>query len=234
MHPKSEAQITAIKNRIKGNFMFDALNPKDTKAIIDAIVPTVKKAGDVVIKQDDEGDNFYVVETGTLTCTKKFKPEEDDTFLREYKPGESFGELALLYSCPRAATVVAKEDCELWSLDRLTFTNILKMAMQKKREKYDNFLDQVEILKGLDRKEKHKLADALKDQWFEDGDYVIREGDKNGDTFFMVMEGECIATKCLEPGKPATLVKEYHPGDYFGERALLHDVPRGANIVAQT
>ena len=74
----------------------------------------------------------------------------------------------------------------------------------------------------------------MKDSWHEAGEYIIREGDKNGDQFFMVMEGECEATKALEPGKPAQLVKEYQPGDYFGERALLHDVPRGANIVAKT
>ena len=48
----------------------------------------------------------------------------------------------------------------------------------------------------------------------------------------MIMEGECIATKMIEPGKPAQTVKEYKAGDYFGERALLYDVPRAANIVA--
>ena len=46
---------------------------------------------------------------------------------------------------------------------------------------YDEFLDQVEILKTLSKDEKYKLADALKDQWHEPGDYVIKEGDKNGD-----------------------------------------------------
>ena len=51
--------------------MFDSLNPVETKSIIDAIVPTSKKAGDVIIKQGDDGDNFYVVEKGLLTCTKK-------------------------------------------------------------------------------------------------------------------------------------------------------------------
>lgn len=135
--------------------MFDALNPKDTKAIIDAIIPTKKADGDVVIKEGDDGDNFYVVEAGALTCTKRLKPEDaEDTFLKEYKPGESFGELALLYNAPRAATIVAKGDVELWSLDRMTFTHILKTAVQKKRELYDEFLDQVEILKTLSADER--------------------------------------------------------------------------------
>ena len=65
--------------------MFDALNPKDTKAIIDAIVPTEKKAGDVIIKEGDDGDNFYVVESGNLDCTKRLKPEDaEDTHLKVY------------------------------------------------------------------------------------------------------------------------------------------------------
>jgi len=62
VHPKTELQITAIKKRIEGNFMFDTLNPVDTKSIIDAILPATKKEGDMIIKQGDDGDNFYVVE----------------------------------------------------------------------------------------------------------------------------------------------------------------------------
>lgn len=122
-----------------------------------------------------------MVESGHLDCSKVFNEGEAETYLKEYKPGESFGELALLYNAPRAATIVAKENVELWSLDRYTFSHILKTAMQKKREKYDAFLDQVEILKTLEKFEKHKLADALKDSWHESGEYIIREGDKNGD-----------------------------------------------------
>jgi len=215
--------------------MFDSLNPVETKSIIDAIVPTSRKAGDVIIKQGDDGDNFYVVEKGQLTCTKKLKPDEDETFLKEYVPGESFGELALLYNAPRAATIVAKtDDVQLWSLDRNTFNHIIKTAVQKKREKYDQFLDRVEILKCMEKQERTKLADAFKEEWFEKDDFIIREGDKNGDQFFMIIEGECVATKVLEPGKPAQVVKQYQPGDYFGERALLLDVPRAANILAMS
>lgn len=161
--------------------MFDSLNPVDTKSIIDAILPTSKKAGESIIQQGDDGDNFYVVESGTLTCTKKFKADEPEIFLKEYVPGESFGELALLYNAPRAATIVAKTDVTLWSLDRNTFNNIIKSAVQKKRDKYDHFLDNVQILKCMEKQERTKLADAFKEEWYEEGDYIIKEGDKNGD-----------------------------------------------------
>lgn len=50
----------------------------------------------------------------------------------------------------------------------------------------------------------------------------------------MIIDGQCVATKVLEPGKPAQAVKSYNPGEYFGERALLLDVPRAANIVAKS
>jgi len=86
----------------------------------------------------------------------------------------------------------------------------------------------------MDRQERAKLADAFKEEWYEAGDYIIKEGDKDGSSFYMIIEGDCIATKVLEPGKPAAQVKQYAPGDYFGERSLLRDTPRAANIVAQS
>ena len=76
------------------------------------------KKGQYVIKQNDDGEVLYVVDKGELDCFKKFTKDADDTYLKTYVPGESFGELALLYNCPRAASIVAKEDSTLFSLDR--------------------------------------------------------------------------------------------------------------------
>ena len=53
--------------------------------------------------------------------------------MKTYQPGEAFGELALLYNAPRAATIVAKTNCVLWQLDRSTFNHIVKDASQQKR-----------------------------------------------------------------------------------------------------
>jgi cAMP-dependent protein kinase regulator len=80
---------------------------------------------------------MYVVETGTLACTKVFAGNTEPTALKEFQPGEGFGELALLYNAPRAATITAKTDCILWSLDRETFNHIVKDAAARKRERYE-------------------------------------------------------------------------------------------------
>ena len=98
------------------------------------------KPGESIIKQGEEGDNLYVVESGTLSCSKLFAGNKEPTFLKKFQPGDSFGELALLYNAPRAATVIADTDAVLWSLDRNTFNHIAKDAASKKREKYEQFL----------------------------------------------------------------------------------------------
>ena len=158
--------------------MFSALNNSELEIVLSAMQNIKKHPGDLIIKEGDDGDNLYVVESGTLTCTKHFvklnkiyfyviqKGNPEPTFLKEYQPGDAFGELALLYNAPRAATIVAKTATELWSLDRNTFNHIVKNAAAQKRIKYEDFLKGVPILQNMDTYERSKLADAIKEAWY--------------------------------------------------------------------
>ena len=144
--------------------MFSGLSEDEFGIVINAMQEAKFKEGQVVIQEGDDGDNLYVVEQGKLGCTKVLKGVS--THLKDYSPGEAFGELALLYNAPRAATITASEDCRLWSLDRQTFNHIVKDAAARKRERYEAFLAKVKILQNIEPYERLKLSDAFKEQHF--------------------------------------------------------------------
>ena len=78
----------------------------------------------------------------------------------------------------------------------------------------------------MDVYERSKIADAIKEQKVQKDQMIIKRGDQ-GDIFYILLEGEAVAT--LDDNKP---VMTYKPGDYFGELALLRGEPRAANVIA--
>ncbi len=225
---KTEEQKNKIKKRIISSFLFSNLDQKELEIVINAMDEKKYKPNENVITQGESGDCLYVVEEGNLDCTKHFTEDGEEKYLKTYIPGESFGELALLYNAPRAATIKAKTDCILWVLDRETFNNIVKDSAQKKREKYENFLKKVDILSTIDSYELTQICDALKNEVYNKGDFIIREGE-SGNVFYILEEGEAIATKAFDGGDVQE-IKRYGPGEYFGERALIKGEPRFCNI----
>ena len=231
--PKTNEQIERIKDRCMLSFIFNSLDDKELKTVIDSFEEKKYSAGQNVITQGEEGDVLYLVDSGELDCEKVFKSGDPPTYLKTYKQGESFGELALLYNAPRAATIRAKTDATCWALDRECFNNIVKDAAIKKREKYENTLKKVEILKSIDPYELGQICDALKTQNFEKGETIIKQGDR-GDVFYILDEGKAHAEKVFEDGNVPQNVKDYESGGYFGELALLKGEPRAATIIADT
>ena len=146
------------------------------------------------------------------------------------EPGGSFGELALMYNAPRAATVMSAEaGCTLWALDRITFRRILMDSTFQRRRLYESFLEEVPLLSTLTKYERSKIADALETQKFPAGTTIIKEGDA-GEAFYLLESGEAEAYK----NGTENPVKHYTKGDYFGELALLNDAPRAASVISKT
>ncbi|KAG7242904.1 hypothetical protein INR49_018159 [Caranx melampygus] len=214
--------------------------------IFDAMFPVTHIAGETVIQQDsmlladvtppdplarfkgDEGDNFYVIDQGEVDC-KVYVNGEWVTSIGE---GGSFGELALIYGTPRAATVKAKTDLKLWGIDRDSYRRILMGSTLRKRKMYEEFLSKVSILESLDKWERLTVADALEPVQFEDGEKIVVQGEP-GDDFFIITEGIASVLQRRSDNEEYVEVGRLGPSDYFGEIALLLNRPRAATVVAR-
>jgi len=73
-----------------------------------------------------------------------------DNHIHTYDNRGAFGELALLYNMPRAASIKAITLGTLWAMDRQTFRRIVLKAAYRKRKMYENLIDEVPMLKSLE------------------------------------------------------------------------------------
>lgn len=108
--PKNDETKDKIRARLSKSFLFNSLDERDFEIVIDAMKEVKLSPDDVVIREGDDGDYLYVVEKGQLQCSKIFPGNTEPTNLIVYQPGGAFGELALLYNAPRAATITAIDD----------------------------------------------------------------------------------------------------------------------------
>jgi CRP-like cAMP-binding protein len=115
------------------------------------------KEGVSAIKQGELGDNLYVVESGTFNVFVNQKQ------VATRGKGTCFGELALMYNSPRAATVTAATHCVVWVVDRFTFRRIVTDLSEKRFGVYVGFLKKVELLMPLAEYERKKIAEALEE-----------------------------------------------------------------------
>lgn len=233
VHPKTPQQYAEIKSSLAQSIVFSSLPPANVEQVVNAFKgPQAVPARGVVITQGKEvasGEGaLFIVERGVLDVYKAAPgaSQPGDVVATYNARGQIFGELALLYNCPRAATVVARTDSLLWSIDRDTFTNLVRKAHMETRQRHERFLATVDLMKGLTNDERAKIADVLRVRTCERGEAIFRQGEQ-GKEFFLLEKGRAVASV---PGHG--VVKEYGPGEYFGELALLHGAPRAADVYA--
>ena len=164
------------------------------------------------------GDCLYVIASG------EFDVYVNDRKVAVRGKGTMFGELALMYNSPRAATVVANQDSVVWMIDRFTFRRIVTGLSAQKFDVYVKFLKNVQLLVPLADYERKKIAEALEEVSFAAGHTVFHQGSE-GDAMYIVYQGE---VKILKDDQEVMRCKV---GDYFGERALLTSEPRAATAV---
>lgn len=237
VHPKDEAQkqrlLKTLKEHDKMQVLLGHLDAAKMEDLVNAFYLKEVPSGVDIIKQGADGDCLYIVDDGTVdifVARGTTTPGDKGTKVLSIGAGALFGELALMYNAPRAATVCCTSPVKAFALDAMDFKMLLASAGAAQYARYEGWLQEVELLKTLNHYELASLADILDSECFDGGEDIIKQGEA-GDKFYILEDG--IATAYISGQGGEKEVKRYEAkGEYFGEIALLTNAPRKATIRA--
>jgi cGMP-dependent protein kinase len=185
--PKTIEDIKLMVAAVKRNRNLQTVMTMEDKlcnAMIEMAWKTEVKAGTNVIEEGDlDSDCFYIVAEGTLEVFV------NGVQVLNINKGGSFGELALLYYAPRAATVTASTNSVLWVIDRSHFKAILNRTTEEHLHRYVKHMHHMDGMEKLPKRVRMEVANALEEYRFNEGDVIYRFGEPL-DSFWFFIEGE--------------------------------------------
>ena len=208
----------------------------------DAIEPLLQEEhydfGDVIVKQGDPADAFYVLTTGRARALK-IRADAEEIPLGVLKPGDSFGEAALAEGGTRSATVRCSTAVDVLRIDRDDFLQLvsqepdLKQSIETtgRNRTLQSFLYQFSNFGRLPTPVLRSMIEKFKPVSVQKGNLIIREGDDAG-PLFIIEKGRARAFTALN-GREHNLAF-YREGDFFGELSILNGSPRSASVEAFT
>jgi serine/threonine protein phosphatase PrpC/CRP-like cAMP-binding protein len=117
----AQARRLALKHDVLAHMpLFARLTERELLRVMQAAQVRDFKDGDIIIREGDKGDELYIVLEGQVRVSR------EDRTLTLLGPGEHVGEMALIRSVPRSATVAAVGRAELISIRRADFFEILR------------------------------------------------------------------------------------------------------------
>eukprot|EP00535_Pseudo-nitzschia_heimii_P000106 CAMPEP_0197183386 /NCGR_PEP_ID=MMETSP1423-20130617/7790_1 /TAXON_ID=476441 /ORGANISM="Pseudo-nitzschia heimii, Strain UNC1101" /LENGTH=799 /DNA_ID=CAMNT_0042633963 /DNA_START=112 /DNA_END=2511 /DNA_ORIENTATION=- len=226
VHPKSEEDVAFLDKALGSNFIFSDLSDSERKMLIDAMQKESAGEGETVIQQGDSGDFFYICQSGKISYLC------DGKAVGSCGSGGSFGELALLYDSPRAASCVAAADSVLWKVDQGTFRHLLARSAKEGEASIIEVLTKIDLFRDLDRQTIKKFADVLSTVKYKEGQKIVEKG-QQGDVFYIVKSGQ-VRVHDIGLGDASFDDETHKAGYWFGERALMTGNPRAATVTAMT
>lgn len=225
-----------IYNAIRPNALFEFDTKEELLQIIDVFkpVPSLTK-GQCVVRQGEAGSEFYVVEDGLLSIHVRgfgggmgTGGEPSEVMMGTYTKGSSFGELALIFGSPRAATITAMTDnCKIWSLEREAYRSVISQIRYEQHKEKKAFLKKC-VVSGhafIDLFDEYKLEDltiATKVDVYEAGEVILRQGEM-GDTFYIVKSGRVDTYR--KKGNGEEKAGSIEEKKTFGTTSLLKGAP---------
>ncbi len=198
------------------------------------IKPEIYQPNSAIIRQGEKGDKFYILLNGKADVFLN-TPGGSELQVSQLKPGQYFGEMALLGGGVRSATVKASHEgpASVVALNEEAFNTLIDDSRSLREElmglvERRNTYHQLQALSSL---EENVLSSILKDTepvMYKQGHEIIKQGDV-GDTFYLLLDGQVDILVRDEHGDE-TLVNQLSRGSYFGEMALMGNKRRNATV----
>jgi cGMP-dependent protein kinase len=219
-----------IRTAMKQDRVCAMLEEKEIETILETMEYFEWEAKEDVVKQGDSGTTFFVTHNGSMEVSV------NDKVVNTMSRGKAFGGLALLYNCPRTASVTSVTACSAWGANGGTFHKVLQENAKRSYNENRKFLDSIQLFDGLSVRQKDRIGEAFFNEVFQVGARVVTEGEAPTAMYFVktgalrvVKSAQVLADGRVEGGKE---IGKMAAGECFGERALLSGEIRGATIVA--
>ena len=208
------------------------LTAEELKQLIPLLSLETYKLGEVVIRQGESSDGYFVIVSGKARVVD---PQHDNITLAILKKYDGFGEQSLLFGKPANATVRASGKLHILKLAGADFRSLVAKHPEiegrfreiVRRRQELNFLRTIEILSGLTPQEINTLIDRIETIELKRGEFLFHEGDQ-GDAAYIIRAGKI---RILHE-EPKRVLGTQRPGTIIGEIALVKHQPRAASAKA--
>jgi len=198
------------------------------------IKPQIFQPESAIVRQGEKGDKFYILLNGQADVFIN-TPGGSEVQVNQLKPGQYFGEMALLGGGVRAATVKASPEgpVSVVALNEKAFNSLINDSRSLREELISlverrNTYLQLQTVSSLDERALGSILKDIRPLIFQEGQDIIKKGDV-GDTFYLLLEGQVDILIKGEHGDE-TLVNQLAKGSYFGEMALMGNKRRNATV----
>ncbi len=189
-----------------------------------------------VVKQDEPGSSLFILLSGEVTVTQT--KEEETHELARLGSGSLFGEMSLITSKPRTATVTTTQAAELFEIDRATVEDVAtrhaavseEIVRFARRRLLMNVMATSKIFAPFDDKQRFEVLRQFKSRVVEPAEVIIEEG-QDAHALYVVLEGEVEVSKIDDAGD-AVVLAYLKTGDVFGEVALVEERKTIAKVAA--
>jgi zinc transporter ZupT len=128
LRTKKKKQVRKMIAELSKVDILRSMPPEEIQEIVPHIEGRSFVAGERIFDQENYGDAMYIIESGKVRIERGVNCAEGGERIADLGPGETFGEMALLWHAPRTATAIAETDVKTWEIHREDFNELLEAS----------------------------------------------------------------------------------------------------------